>query len=91
MRALTIVISVALATLIATDVLASTPAKHTCRILTGYGEASGKGTSMREATENARLDCGTRLIDDYLARRGSIPADVEDDLALACVNLECSK
>lgn len=62
---------------------------HTCRIVTGYGTAIGKGSTHLAAKEKAREVCGTAMIDDYLARRGNISADVVDDLALACVNLEC--
>lgn len=60
-----------------------------CRIVTGYGTAIGKGSSKLQAKENAREICGSKMIDDYFARRGNIDPDVVDDLALACVNLEC--
>lgn len=64
-------------------------ALHTCRIVTGYGTAIGRGSSKLAAKENAREICGTQLIDDYFARRGKIDPDVKDDLVLACVNKEC--
>lgn len=65
------------------------PASETCRIVTGYGTAIAKGKNKNEAKEKARLKCGTSLIDDYFARRSDISEDRKDDLALACVNLEC--
>lgn len=98
MRGFTLFLSVLLLTLIATEVSAKEhspdrePAKsalHTCRIVTGYGTAIGKGSTKLAAKEAAREMCGTKLIDDYFARRGRIEDDVVDDLALACVNLEC--
>jgi len=65
-------------------------ASHTCKIVTGYGTAIGRGSSKLKAKENAREICGSKLIDDYFARRGRIDPEVEDDLILACVNIECS-
>ncbi|MBX3022279.1 MAG: hypothetical protein KF799_11455 [Bdellovibrionales bacterium] len=99
MRALSILFSVAILTLIATEVSAMpsrAPASErepartfTCKIVTGYGTAIGRGSSALSAKENARLTCGEKMIDQYIAQRGNIPQDVADDLALACVNLEC--
>lgn len=68
---------------------AHSPSSYTCRIVTGYGTAIGRGTTALQAKENAREICGSKIIDQYYAQRGQINADVEDDLALACVNLEC--
>lgn len=75
-------------TLIATQAHA---AKESCTIATGYGTAIGKGETKREALANAREICGEKIIDQYFAQRRAIAADVTDDLALACVNLECQK
>lgn len=92
MRTLTLLISAILLILITTKVSAkeATPGKmETCKIVTGYGTAIGRGHTKLEAKEQARLTCGTAMIDQYLATRQNIPDDVKDDLALACVNLEC--
>lgn len=95
MRSLTLLISAVILTLIATEVSASQepgrqPSRvYSCRLLTGYGSAVGRGSTQLAAKENARELCGSKLIDQYVAQRGSIPADVEDDLVLSCVNLEC--
>lgn len=96
MRIFSLILGIVLMTLIATDVLAapaprepSAAGTHTCKIVTGYGTAIGKGTTALQAKENAREVCGTNMIDDYLARRGRVDAHAIDDLALACVNLEC--
>ena len=62
---------------------------ETCRIVTGYGTAIGRGNTRSQALEEARMVCGTRMIDQYFAQRREIADDVKDDLALACVNLEC--
>jgi hypothetical protein len=61
---------------------------HTCRLVTGYGTAIGKGSSKLKAKEAAMEICGSKLIDDYYARRGKV--DPEAELELACINLECS-
>ena len=93
MRTLTLIISAVLITLIATKVSAQQPEgqrKVSCKIVTGYGTAIGFGSTKLEAKENARLKCGTSMIDQYFASRREVPEDVKDDLALACVNLECS-
>jgi hypothetical protein len=66
-------------------------AKETCTISTGYGTAIGKGETKKEALANAREICGEKIIDQYFAQRRQIAADATDDLALACVNLECTK
>lgn len=95
MRTFTLVLSAILLTLISTRVLAATDSKaahskvQTCRIVTGYGTAIGHGHTKLEAQEQARLTCGTQLIDQYFAQRREIPEDVKEDLALACVNLDC--
>ena len=98
MRLLTLCFSIILATLAATEVAAlghnlavgrQPSASVTCKIVTGYGTAIGSGSSKLAAKEAAREICGVKLIDDYLARRGRIDRDVEDDLTLACINLEC--
>lgn len=93
MRALTLIFSALLLTLIATEVSAKEarePARaYSCKIVTGYGTAIGRGSSQLAAKENAREICGSKLIDQYFAQRGKISDDAADDLALACVNLEC--
>lgn len=92
MRTLTLIIGAILVTLMATKVSAQEPTgKHqvSCKIVTGYGTAIAYGKTKLEAKENARLKCGTSMIDQYFASRREIPEDVKDDLALACVNLEC--
>jgi hypothetical protein len=100
MRALTWILGVIIVTLIATQVSATEMAasrapasgvRHSCKIVTGYGTAIGYGQSDLAAKEAARELCGTKIIDDYMARRGHIEDSVVDDLALACVNLECQK
>ena len=62
--------------------------QYTCRLVTGYGTAIGRGSSKLKAKEAAMEICGSKLIDDYYARRGKIDPDA--DLELACINLECS-
>jgi hypothetical protein len=62
--------------------------QYTCRLVTGYGTAIGRGSSKLKAKEAAMEICGSKLIDDYYARRGKIDDDAE--LELACINLECS-
>ncbi len=96
MRALTLSIAVLLVTLAGTKVSAAphrAPAaegkNYSCRIITGYGTAIGKGPSKLKAKENAREICGDKMIDQYLAQRGHIPEDAIGDLTTACVNLEC--
>lgn len=99
MRALTWILGVIIVTLIATQVSAMEMAasrapaseRHSCKIVTGYGTAVGYGQSDLAAKAAARELCGTKIIDDYMARRGQIEDSVVDDLALACVNLECQK
>ncbi len=91
MRTLTISLSAILTVLICTEVSAwerqPSTKEYTCRIVTGYGTAIGQGHTPLEARENAQLICGSKLIEDYYARRGNIDPDA--DLELACVNLEC--
>ncbi len=100
MRALTIILGSLLVTLISTQVSAAPMCQHapitrgpasnyTCKIVTGYGTATGHGDSKLKAKEEARLNCGMGLINEYSARRQDIPEQAIDDLALACVNLEC--
>lgn len=90
MRALALTISVILVTLISTQVSAQEASSNvSCRIITGYGTAVGYGANKSIARENARELCGTKIIDGYFASRGSIDDSQVDDLALACVNLEC--
>lgn len=93
MRTLALLLSAILLTLITTRVSAgeakSKSSQTTCKIVTGYGTAIGHGKSLKDAKEEARLICGTKLIDQYFAQRQQIPEDTKDDLALACVNLEC--
>lgn len=64
-------------------------AVETCKLVTGYGTAIGRGETKAEALENARLTCGTKLIDQYFAQRRDIPEDAVGDLSTACVNLSC--
>lgn len=91
MRFLTTIISAFLLILMSTQVAAgekgSGSKAYTCRLVTGYGTAIGQGRSANEAEENARMICGTKIIDDYYARRGNI--DSNADLELACINLKC--
>lgn len=86
MRTLTLLIL----TLVTSQALAAGhPARETCRIVTGYGTAIGQGETKAEALEDARLTCGTKLIDQYFAQRRDIPDEAVDDLSTACVNLRC--
>lgn len=97
MRTLTFVLGALIVTLMSVQVSASTPppsrepsrAMQTCKIVTGYGTAIGKGPTLSAAREEARLTCGTHMIDQYFAQRRDIPESAKDDLALACVNLDC--
>ena len=93
MRTFTMILSAILITLISVKVSAKEAgvknSMETCKIVTGYGTAIGKGKTHSQAREEARLLCGTKLIDQYFAQRREISDDVKDDLALACVNLEC--
>lgn len=94
MRLLSLILGALLIVLISTKVSAAPqpsrrPASETCRIRTGYGTAIAQGKTKKEAKEKARLKCGTSMIDDYFKQRQNIPEDRIDDLALACVNLEC--
>ena len=90
MRLLTLLLGALLVTLITTEVSAS-PQSYTCKIQTGYGTAIGHGASKLAAKEAARETCGSKIIDQYFAQRGRIPAEVQDDLVLSCVNLECQQ
>jgi hypothetical protein len=63
--------------------------KFTCKIETGYGTAIGFGETKRKATENAREICGEKMMDGYIAQRGRIPAEAEDDIIDLCVNKNC--
>jgi hypothetical protein len=96
MRTFTMIISAILITLITVKVSAKEVAAaggkggmETCKIVTGYGTAIGRGKTHAQAQEEARLICGTKLIDQYFAQRREIADDAKDDLALACVNLDC--
>ncbi len=93
MRIFSLILAALIMTLIATEVSAAPErvpsSSYTCKIVTGYGTAIGKGSSKIAAQEAARELCGTKMIDDYLARRGNIGNEAVDDLALACVNLDC--
>ena len=93
MRILSMIVGALIVTLMATQVSAKESrepnALKTCKIVTGYGTAIAKGRTINEAREAARLKCGTSMIDQYFAQRQSISEDAKDDLALACVNLDC--
>lgn len=98
MRALTLFLAVILVTLASSKVSASvsrrpaadeTGKTYSCRIVTGYGTAVGQGPSKLKAKEKAWEKCGDQMIDDYLARRGSIPDEVVADLTTACINKDC--
>lgn len=96
MRTLTISLSVILATLATTKVSAvplrapaSEGKSYSCRIVTGYGTAIGRGKTKLKAKEVAREICGEKIIDSYIAQRGSIPDEVIGDLTTACINEEC--
>lgn len=97
MRALTLILSVVIMALVTTKVTAAPmrspasegPAKFSCRIVTGYGTAIGRGETKLKAKETAREICGEKMIDGYIAQRGSIPDEVVGDLSTACVNEEC--
>lgn len=98
MRAIAIILGSLIVTLAASQVSAapmckvssrSPASEYKCTIRTGYGMAEGRGPSKLKAKEEARIACGMGLINGYSAQRGGIPADKVDDLALACVNLEC--
>lgn len=97
MRALAMILSVVLMTLMTAKVSAAPmrmPAseggtKYSCRIVTGYGTAIGRGETKLKAKEVAREICGEKMIDGYIAQRGSIPDEVVGDLTTACINEEC--
>jgi hypothetical protein len=86
MRTLTLLLGALILTLITTQVSAET---FSCKIVTGYGTAIATGHTKLEAKAKARELCGSKMIDQYAAQRGSIPDSAVDDLALACVNLDC--
>lgn len=79
--------------LVATAHAAPTPVQtsqvFTCKLGNGFVTTVAKGKTPLEAKENARLLCGEKTIDLYAEKRGAISEDRVDDLALACVNLEC--
>lgn len=97
MRILTLILGSLLVTLISTKVTAAPmcapkrglASEHTCVIRTGYGQAIGRGPSEIAAKEEARVNCGSGLIDQYSGQRADIPESAIDYLTLACVNLEC--
>lgn len=90
MRYLALILSALIVTLITTEVSAASA--FTCKIATGYGTAIGRGTTQLAAKQAAREECGSKIIDQYFAQRGRIPAgEAEDDLVLSCVNLECQQ
>ena len=102
MRALSLFLGVLLMTLATPKVSAATqclsvqptraPASengYSCRIITAEGTAIGRGDTKLKAKEVAREICGDKLIDGYIAQRGSIPDDVIGDLTTACINKEC--
>jgi hypothetical protein len=60
-----------------------------CKIVNGYGTSIGQGKDHREALKNARIACGTMIIDLYIKERGSIPEEMVGELAVVCVNYEC--
>lgn len=102
MRALSLLIATLILTLATTEVSASvcrklaserepsaSSGRFSCRILTGYGTAIGYGSSKAAAREKAWEVCGDKMIDAYIAQRGSIPEEVIGDLTTACINKEC--
>ncbi len=98
MRALTLSLGVLLMTLATSKVSASPmrmpasesgPSQFSCRIITGYGTAIGRGETKLKAKEVAREICGEKMIDGYIAQRGTIPDEVIGDLTTACINEEC--
>ena len=99
MRALSLLIGTIILALATTEVsasvsrtLASEPTsggKYSCRIITGYGTAIGFGSSKAAAREKAWEICGDKMIDGYIAQRGSIPEEVVGDLTTACINKDC--
>lgn len=94
MRALSILLASLILTLIATEVSATEqrrePARsYSCKIVTGWGTAIGRGSSPLAAKEAARELCGSKLIDQYAAQRGRISDDAAADLIDTCINLEC--
>jgi hypothetical protein len=93
MRSLTVLIGALLVTLMSTKVLAAEARRpsgsHTCTVNSGWVKATGHGRTHLEALESARLTCGSMMVDHALSTRPNISKDQEDDLVLACVNLEC--
>lgn len=97
MRALTIFLGSLILTLIVTRVAAKEvrrPAAartYSCKVVKGHVTALGHGPSPQAAKDDARTACGAKLINQRFAQGGEINHDAEDELALACVNLECQK
>lgn len=96
MRALTLLFAAVLMNLAGTKVSAATlraptaeGKTYSCRVMTGHVVGFGQGKSKSAARENARLDCGEKMVDQYFALRGDIPEDAIGDMTTACVNLEC--
>lgn len=68
---------------------------HHCKMSVAFEGPGSKisvtaeGSSPKKARDNARIDCGTKVIDRYLASHREVDDIMKDELALACVNLEC--
>lgn len=90
MRVLTVIISAMLMILISTQASAQ-EGKFSCRIITADGSTAigYSSKSKAEALENARFTCGDKMIDQYIATRGSISPSVQDDIIDSCVNKTC--
>jgi hypothetical protein len=94
MRALTITFSALILILITTEVTAMEsgrqPARsYSCKLITGYGTAIGRGSSQAAARDAARELCGSKMIDQYYASRGHISDDAADEIITSCVNRDC--
>lgn len=63
--------------------------EYSCKVVTSYGTAIGKGLTPKAALEAARFNCGSMLIDLHLRKYETINDDRIDDLVLACIDLEC--
>lgn len=75
--------------LMGVQVSAATPGSYTCKVSYGTIEGIGHGSSLLKARQEARLDCGMKLIDKRFSLQGDVSAAEEIELAAACVNLDC--
>jgi hypothetical protein len=57
--------------------------------LTAEGHGSTPSTALDNARNNARIECGSKIIDRYLDTHRDVDSAMSSELAVACVNLDC--